>query len=196
MLQLGELSNNVYIVNSGNNCLIIDCPFDNGQLLSYINNKGYNVQGILLTHGHFDHCGGVATILEYFDVPVYCHKADWQLCNDADNNRWGVKCHSCVPTNELVEGDMSIGDFDISVIVTPGHTAGGVCMIIQDVLFSGDTLFAGSIGRTDLGGDYDILMSSLAKIATISGNHTLCSGHGQLSTLDIQRATNPYMVAL
>ncbi len=196
VLQLGVLSNNVYIVTHGNDCVVIDCPFDNGQLLSYIDDKGYNLCGILLTHGHFDHCGGVATMLARHDVPVYCNSADWHLCSVASSNRWGVPCDSCHPTCDLVDGQITIAGMTFAVTTTPGHTAGGVCIQYLDVLFTGDTLFAGSIGRTDLGGSMSILMSSLAKIAKMNGNYIVCSGHGTMSTLDIERGTNPYMVGL
>ncbi len=196
VLQLGMLDNNVYIVTSGNNCVVIDCPFDNGQLLSYIEQHNLVLQAIVLTHGHFDHCGGVATLLAKFDVPVYCNSSDWQLCSQASNNRWGVKCYDCTPTHELDSGSINIGGIDFTVMHTPGHTAGGVCLISGEVLFSGDTLFDMSIGRTDLGGDYDTLMDSLVKLKNLEGNYILCSGHGQISTLSKQRNGNPYMVKL
>lgn len=196
-LELGMLDNNVYIVASDNNCIVIDCPFDNGQLLSYIDQLGLKLQAVVLTHGHFDHCGGVATLLSKYDVPVYCNSADWQLASIASNNRWGVQCDNCRPTCDLAEGNVTIGDFHLQIIETPGHTPGGVCIVYNNVLFSGDTLFDMTIGRTDLGGgSYDTLMTSIVKLKQLEGDYMLCSGHGLVTTLSKQRNGNPYMVKL
>ena len=188
VFQLGSLGTNCYIVREEKGCAIID-PGDAGDALAnWLDNAGLIPEAVLLTHGHYDHVGGVEALRSrYAGLPVYVHEADTHLTPDLSRGlQW---------THHYNEGDtLTVGGVDFRVLHTPGHTPGSVCLLAGDALFSGDTLFAGSCGRTDFpGGSWTQMLSSLRRLSKLEGNLQVLSGHGESSTLDAERSYNPYM---
>ena len=158
--------------------------------------EGKNVKYILLTHGHFDHIGGVNFVKEKTGAKVVIHKEDEEMLCDPDKNYSQNVEH--IYADILVEDgtELVFGNTKITVLHTPGHTKGGVCYIFNDdrVMFSGDTLFRLTAGRTDLyGGDARTELLSLTKIADLEGDYKVYPGHDASTTLDFERQYNRYM---
>ena len=160
-------------------------------LLHFCVDNGWELRAIFLTHGHYDHVGGVNALRRKFpDVPVYLHPED-----TGKNDRLS-------PTASLGnvklwrEGDVvPLGTLQVEVLHTPGHTPGSVCLRCRDALFTGDTLFAGSCGRIDLpGGDGDEMLSSLKRLASLEGDYNVYPGHDRFTTLERERKSNYYML--
>ena len=152
--------------------------------------NGRTLRGVFLTHGHYDHVGGVTALRRTFpEVPVYLHPADTGGTSQL------------LPTAGLGnvtlwrDGDViKLGELQVEVLHTPGHTPGSVCLRCRDVLFSGDTLFAGSCGRTDFpGGSMDEMMASLARLGGLEGDLRVLPGHEGETTLSRERQYNPYL---
>ena len=180
-ISAGILPSNTYVLYDSQTkcCAGVDPAFDGDKITKFIEEKGLKPVAVLLTHGHFDHCGGAKPIVEKYGVPVYGSEKDAALAASASKNLWGVFCHDCKIT-DYVDGidSFSVGGFSFGVMKTPGHTPGGVCYFIDDIMFSGDTLFKECIGRIDLpGGDYREMMDSLSKIALIDKNYKVYAGH-------------------
>ncbi len=193
----GALGNNVYVLTEKGECVIIDPTYDDGEVLRYVKNNGLKIAAVLLTHGHFDHCGGVKRITDEADTPVYVGAEDMDLCMNAAENPWGVHCENCAPDKFFREGDLTIGNFSFKIVFTPGHTRGSVVVICEDAMFSGDTLFAGGIGRTDLdGGDAYMMRASLKKLRGLSRDYTVFPGHGEKTSLAYEKTNNPWLAAL
>lgn len=195
--QLGLLYTNAYVLinKSDRSCVVIDPAYGNGELLKFIESDKLTLTAVLLTHGHFDHCGGVSELVKDKTIPVYCAKEDAQMASRASQNRWGAPSEDCIVTDYVYDGQtLSIGGFDFRVIATPGHTKGSVCYISGDYLFSGDTLFAGGIGRTDLeGGDGAEMRKSLAKLKKLDKDYFICPGHQETTRLLHEIQYNPYL---
>ena len=173
-----------------------------GQLVTYFKENGLTPEAILLTHGHFDHVWGVARLLERYSVPVYMHPADKDILRDGTSVFKGMQSFNAFKhdfaTVDIADGDLlQVGGASFKVIHTPGHTPGGVCYWSREnnLLICGDTLFAGSIGRTDLGGgDYDVLMDSLLKkVMTLPGETDVIPGHGQPTSIAREAQANPFL---
>lgn len=172
-------------------------------LTDFIREKELAPEAIILTHGHFDHVWGVDALLEQFTVPVYMHPADSDIMSRITDgfrgmeHAFGFLKHS-FKTKDIADGDvLSLAGTSWKVIHTPGHTPGGVCYYNQEnsLLLSGDTLFAGAIGRTDLaGGDYDVLMESiLQKVMVLPGDTDVIPGHGHPTSIGREAQTNPFL---
>ena len=160
VLQVGPIGTNCYLLEdeTTNAAAIVDPGGEGKRILDLVQADGMDVKLILLTHAHFDHTGGVAELHTALpDVPVYLHPADAELLGSQVFPAIGV------PTVPYDEGDtLTLGSLTISVLHTPGHTPGGVCLKVGDALFTGDTLFQGSMGRTDFaGGSYEQIIASL-----------------------------------
>ncbi len=196
-LQLGMLFTNAYIISckETKDCVIIDPAFNNGDLVNYIKEKQLNVLAVLLTHSHFDHCGGAYAITKDKNIPIYCSEADAPMTKFASKNRFGEKAEDCEVTDFVKDGQLiSIGEFTFRVLATPGHTQGGVCYIIGDYMFTGDTLFAGTVGRVDLpGGDMKQLQESLEKIKKLDRDYFICPGHQETTRLLHEMEHNPFL---
>ena len=185
-LYLGNLETNCYIVSDGEgHCAIIDPAEDAQQILQAVN--GQTVEAIFLTHGHYDHTGATQALYEALHCPVYLHEADLALPRFLTR---GWLYHN----RSYQEGDeIPVGKLRFTVMETPGHTAGSVCLRCENALFTGDTLFHRSCGRTDLGGSHYEMQKSLDRLAAIPENLRVFPGHMDESTLDEERRSNPYM---
>lgn len=193
----GRINTNCYVVVQDAKCIVIDVAYHCQKVVDFVNANSLKVVAILLTHGHFDHCGGVEELksgCNLANVPVYAHADDFPLCNDAQHNWFRITCQNCYPTNFAAEGNLQIDNFNFQVLHTPGHTYGSVVYLLDDVMFSGDTLFYQSIGRTDFpGGNAELLQNSLRKLSKLQTNYKIYPGHGQCTTLQAELQHNPYL---
>ncbi len=193
-LTLGFLQTNCYIVACDSRCVILDPGADATQVLDFLDAKALKAEGILLTHGHFDHVGAARALATELDCSLYLHPGDCGY--GPDYGQWFPLCSCQLPNAVFVqEGQtLCLAGMDITVLHTPGHTQGSVCFCAENALFAGDTLFAGSIGRTDLaGGDMAQMRESLARLKGLEENYTVYPGHGPKTTLDREKRVNPYM---
>ena len=190
VLPLGDYQTNCYIVHEENStdCLIIDPGYEPEIISSYLEEKGLAPAAILLTHCHFDHVGAVKDLAAQYDCKVFLDKKELAMPPMLTNG-------PLYYTDGYGDGDtLTLADIPIQVLETPGHTPGSVCLIMEDTLFSGDTLFAGSCGRTDLPcGDSRAMRDSLRRLSALSENYRVCPGHGPSSTLNREKQTNPYL---
>ncbi len=191
-LPLGYLQTNCYIVSNGDRCISIDPGDEADRLLRFLEEKGLTLEAILLTHGHFDHVGAVETLATATGCEVWIHENDF---SESDRKMFPMADTDIPEILFFEEGDrLDFAGLDISVTETPGHTRGSVCFVIEDALFAGDTLFSGSIGRTDLaGGDISKMQASLARLKAMEGNYTVYPGHGPKTTLDREKRVNPFL---
>ena len=200
-LPLGAYETNCYIVTDEKTleCAVIDPGADAGCLLDYLESNRLTVRFVLLTHAHFDHVGAVPQLLEETDAVLFMHKSDDRAAIGGSSGEM-----FCAPegTQYFSEGDqISVGGLTFSVLETPGHTPGSVCFLCTDaggdrVLFSGDTLFRDSCGRTDfLLGSTEDMFRSLKRLAEMPGDCEVYPGHGFSTTLDRERAVNYFMNA-
>ena len=198
-LHLGSLGTNCYLVPSGENrCIIIDIGDGAAKLRETLESRSLTPEAILLPHGHYDHVGGVEEIRSHYQIPVYIHTADEKCLRSGQANlAYQLTDKAFIPVKEyqtVQDGDvLHIGSLEITVIHTPGHTPGGVCYQIGDALFTGDTLFAGGIGRIDLGGNAQEMRASLERLSNLCGDYEVYPGHMGSSSLDFEREHNPYM---
>lgn len=190
VLPLGDYQTNCYIVHEENStdCLIIDPGYEPEIISSYLEEKGLAPAAILLTHCHFDHVGAVKDLAAQYDCKVFLDKKELAMPPMLTNG-------PLYYTDGYGDGDtLTLADIPIQVLETPGHTPGSVCLVMEQHLFSGDTLFAGSCGRTDLpGGNARAMKESLARLAALKENYQVHPGHGHGSTLDWEKKTNPYL---
>ncbi len=197
-LTLGAYQTNCYIVCKENcsSCVIIDPGYEPDTVLAFLQAHGLTAEAILLTHGHFDHVGAVEKIAEETGCALWMHEGDWSQKTDP-MTRYFYPLANCDFTEVQFceEGQhITAGGLDFAVLTTPGHTWGSVCYLCGDALFSGDTLFDGSCGRTDLpGGDWETIQESLQRLARLEGDFRVFPGHGNSTALAAQRQYNPYM---
>lgn len=198
---LGDFEVNSYLIINNIEAVLIDVGFKPSVIEEYIITNNLELKAILLTHAHLDHIGGLEEIRERFNVDVYIHEneADW-LVNPTFNGSKDFPFFGevkCKPTNNLLTDDEELifGDIKIKAILTPGHTPGGVSYLINKWLFTGDTLFNNSIGRTDLwGGNYNQLIDSIKnKLLKLSNEVIVYPGHGEKTTIKNEKATNPFI---
>ena len=206
---VGPFFKNGYVVGCERTAqaVLIDPGDEIDQLLDAIRQQRLAVVHILLTHGHVDHVSGVAEAKRALGAPIHLHKDDLFLYQNAVRTgmMFGLTVEEPPPVDRYYEGDQPIefGDFEVSVRQTPGHCPGGVCLAVSKkgdasppALFVGDTLFAGSIGRTDLpGGDYATLMRSITGVLfTYPDESIVYSGHGPETTIGRERGSNPFVL--
>lgn len=193
ILPLGAYQTNCYIVHEENSktCAILDPGYDGERVLAYVEKLGMTVDAVLLTHGHFDHVGGVRALAEKTDCRVY-------LCEEDELLPPELTAGQLFYTQGYGEGDtVEAAGLRFQVLHTPGHTPGCVCLMTEDALFCGDTLFAGTCGRTDLPGSSPAAMChSLARLAGLTEDYRIFPGHAESSTLSVEKQYNPYLKGL
>ncbi len=199
-LQLGPLRSNCYIVETApGRCVAVDIGGDSRLLLEFLKMKKLRLTKILLTHGHFDHIGGAEEVRKATGAEIYIHELDaHMLTSAADSLATSMSFFTFTPVTDwtCVYGDCFIndGDCNFRVLHTPGHSQGSVCYICGDVIFSGDTLFCCSAGRTDFPDSSSAAMTySLNKLYNLVGDYKVYPGHNESTTLDYERESNPYM---
>lgn len=191
-IPVGQLETNCYIVIDENSleCAVIDPGDESNTIMDYLESNHLQCRVILLTHGHYDHVGAVNEVLEQTGAHMYINPRDEGYAPGLS----GMKFKMPEGGRYYDEGDcVKVGSLEFKVIATPGHTPGGVCLICGDALFTGDTLFKGSCGRTDLpGGSMQAEMRSLKKICALEGDYEVYPGHMDGSTLERERRFNHY----
>lgn len=198
-IQVGSFEVNCSLLENEGKALIIDPGQEADRIIAALENKGWEPEAILLTHGHFDHINGIPGLLERFpDLPVYVSEEDAEVMSHPMNSLPPEYSPVTVPAKNLKTDlhNFSFLTFHFSFIPTPGHTPGGVCYFFpqEKLLLSGDTLFAGSIGRTDLpGGDMATLMRSLDSLRALPEDTLVIPGHGMTTTIGRELASNPFL---
>ncbi len=184
----GMVMTNSYLLEKGEHIYLIDAPDGNEEMAELIKERG-KLDAILLTHGHFDHVMGLKNILAIFPAtPVYLDKNDHEML--LEGNIEFLSSFGIPLSLYDIPNDMTLLDYpeeieSIKIIRTPGHTFGSVCLLLrnENILFSGDTLFLGGEGRTDLGGNYTSLIASLKTLCTLPGETKILPGHGGYTTI-------------
>lgn len=198
-LVVGFLNTNCYIAYSGKNAVVIDPGADAESILGAADELGVEIKYIFLTHAHFDHVLAVDEITKRTGAKLVANAGERERMTSAEVSGQSVlKRRTFVPLKSDVEpndGDsIDVGDMHFEFVLTPGHTEGSMCIICEDTMFSGDTLFLGTCGRCDLaGGDYSEMLRSLKKLCELSGDYKVLPGHEGTTTLERERRTNPYM---
>ncbi len=187
-LPLGAYQTNCYIVSkeNSNSCIVIDPGYESEEIIRQA--QGKTIAAILLTHGHFDHVGGVRYLAAETDCQVYICPEDLSMPPQMTNG-------PIFYTDTYGEGDvLTLADISLKILHTPGHTPGSVCIMAEDALFTGDTLFQDSCGRTDLpGGDWATILKSLRRLKDLQKDYKVYPGHGPSTTLGDEKQFNPYM---
>lgn len=199
---VGKLSTNCYLLidSDSEEALIID-PGDEPAKILGVLEPGLSVKGIIATHCHFDHILAVDYLREALGAKFYIHRDDLPILEEAPRNalEWvGTTFDPPSPDDYLSEDkNIDLGSHKIKVLHTPGHSPGSICLLVDDVLLSGDTLFAGSVGRTDLyGGDYNQLLRSIKeKLCILSDDTRVMPGHGEATRIGIEKLYNPFVRA-
>ncbi len=196
-LQVGPIRTNCYLLcdETARVCAVID-PGDEGERIAdAVEKSGCALQYVLLTHGHFDHFTGLRALLERYDVPVYIQRKD--ATDHDDGSGYSIRFPRLDDAHQRWYGEgneLPLGGLTIRVMETPGHSQGSVCLVVENVIFSGDTLFRSSCGRTDLpGGDYRAILESLGRLGRLEGDYHIYPGHDRDSTLAEERRFNPYL---
>lgn len=196
--KFGSMDNNCSLIidEKTNQSALVDCNEFSQKMIDMIGDT--DLKYILLTHGHFDHIIGVKSVKEKYGAQVVISKEDEPMLNSSKLSL-AVFCNA--PQNNVdadiivKDGDeITLGEIKIKVMATPGHTSGSVCYIAENCIFSGDTLFYCSCGRTDFpSGSPEQMISSLQKLKALDGDYKVYTGHNNLTTLDFERKNNPYM---
>jgi hydroxyacylglutathione hydrolase len=201
LFAVGPLEANAYVVadNSTKDALIIDPGDEPDRLIDFIEEKHLTIIMIVLTHAHFDHISGVSELKSATGANIVIHKKEEETYRRAPEHalKWGFKVDDLPSSDVLVEeGDMiKIGNLSFTVIHTPGHTPGGISLYGEangnKIVFTGDTLFQGSVGRTDLeGGNVNALKESFRRLMELPPDTTVCSGHGGITTIGHEKTSN------
>jgi hydroxyacylglutathione hydrolase len=200
-LTVGPIEANCYIVadEETKEGIVIDPGDDSQDIVRRIQQLGLKIKYIILTHSHFDHVSATAVVKNATGAKLAIHEADAGSLNDGMLARLAGFVHQPVPRPDLIlKGweDVSVGNLQFTVLNVPGHTQGGIALYGQDVVFTGDTLFEGSIGRTDLpGGNYDRIIDSInSRLLVLDDDIKVYPGHGEQTTIGCERDHNPFLV--
>ena len=200
MLTVGALGTNCYLLGAKNagGIVMIDPGGEPQRLLQEADEMGGSVAALLLTHGHVDHIAACAEIIRATGAKLYVHSGDVPLVRQPDPY-WASLvggCEPCEPDVEVADGQrLELAGLELTVLHTPGHSPGGVCYLTADACFCGDTLFADSIGRTDLPlADPQVMNASLARMVSVLADETrVFPGHGPATTIAAEKMTNPFL---
>jgi hydroxyacylglutathione hydrolase len=201
-LVVGPLATNCYILKSGVELAVIDPGGDAETIIAETKKLGGTVKYAIDTHGHIDHIAANREVIEATGAELLIHELDAKLLAHPDRNLsslMGMKLTSPTPNRLLKEGDrVKVGEDEMTVLHTPGHTPGGICLLAADYAFTGDTLFVDSIGRVDFpGGSEELMMASLARLQTILRKETeIYPGHGEPGTFGRALLVNPFLGSL
>jgi len=200
----GPFQENSYLLidKLSKKCVLID-PGDEAQkIINFVNEKNIIPIAIINTHAHLDHIGAISEIKAEYSIPFYLHTEEKPILDSylISCRMFGMKPAGSPSVDEWLDssGELLIGPFKFLIIETPGHTPGGCSFLIDDIIFVGDTLFQGSIGRTDLpGGDRKILDKSLIKLINkLNPKTTVYSGHGPSTSIGFEKINNPFLIQL
>lgn len=199
-LAVGQLLANCFVAKTAENSAVVIDPGDEAErICAYLDKNGLTPGKILLTHGHFDHMNAAAQIAEKYGISVYIHEGDAQMLTDPEKAlAYFIPDFPYHAVNDFItvkEGDKIEQDgYTFEVWSTPGHSKGSACYVCGDEIFAGDTVFCGSVGRTDLySGDRKEQIASLERLAGLEGDYVLYCGHGENTTLSAEKARNPYL---
>jgi len=201
ILELGPYFVNCYIVGdpADKDGLIIDPGWDPERIIAHAGKFGLNISKIVITHGHADHIGALDSIRNHYGIPVFIGRHDAAMITDPNANLsdFSGERFSAQPASQtLSDGDIvAVGRFSFRVLETPGHSPGSISLYGQGVVFTGDALFLGSIGRTDFpGGSYETLLQSIrSRLLTLPDDTIVYAGHGPDSTIGQERDYNPFL---
>lgn len=202
-LSVGPIMANCFILGceTTHKAVVIDPGADSGRILNKLAEKKLTVEYIINTHGHFDHVGANRKMKEATGATLVIHALDQAMLGMLSTTAaaFGMSAENSPPPDQTVQdGDkITFGEITLTVLHTPGHTPGGISLLTGGKVFVGDTLFAGSIGRTDFpGGDYDTLISSIRnKLYTLEDRVIVYTGHGQETTIGREKRFNPFVTA-
>lgn len=194
-------ANCYFLYNKNNEAIIIDPGAQAKNIIDFVKERNFKVSKILLTHAHPDHFGAMREVRKALDVPAYISEDDEKLMEERCQTVMeslldlGIGMDDVKADILIKDGDeIEFGDKKIKVILTPGHTPGGACFLLDNVIFTGDTLFRGSIGRTDLpGGDTDKIMESLKILMDLPDDTVVLPGHGSETTIGFEKQINPFV---
>ncbi|WP_298704143.1 MBL fold metallo-hydrolase [uncultured Veillonella sp.] len=200
-LPLGPLQTNCYIIGEDESprCWIFDPGSEGPYLVDLLKERKLKPEAILLTHGHGDHIGAVQALVDEFSIPVYIHEGDTEFLTNSQVNlsaAMGLQITVSADIQYVVDGQtLVLGDFEFTVLHTPGHTPGGVCYYGHGLVIAGDTLFQESVGRTDfLGSSFDDLIAGIQEKLFVLPNETVVyPGHGPETTIGHEKTYNPFV---
>lgn len=202
MYVVGPVQTNCYFVinEETKEMVIIDPGASAKQLADRVRKDGYTPVAILLTHGHFDHATGAKELAEEFGIDIYAHELEQETLEDPElNASWMMGAGQVFHADKFLEDEqvVELAGFSIKVLLTPGHTVGGCCYYLEEegIVFSGDTLFCMSIGRTDFkkGSMSDLVRSVKEKLFTLPGDTTVYPGHNDVTTIEYEKVNNPFI---
>lgn len=196
--ELGSFGTNCYVIESSQkNAILIDAPYNPQEIIDVLERRGLSLKMILLTHGHCDHIEALGGLCEKYGCEVYISAEDKPMLRDAAlcmAEYFATPFEPFDGAKTIADGqELSLDDITVKVIATPGHSAGSVCFCAENVIFTGDTLFNYSIGRTDLGGSYSMLLQSIKKLYADGKDYEIYPGHGDPSSLFAELYSNPYL---
>ena len=198
IIPVGAYEANCIVLWNGDDAVVVDPGQDADDILSFMNGRNLQLRAVILTHGHFDHVNGLPGILAANPgVPVYAHPSDWVMFGHPMNRNPPDYPGVALPENmrDVRNVASDFPGFGFEVLETPGHTPGSVCIKSGELLLSGDTLFAGSCGRTDFpGGSMSDMRKSLAALAKLPAETQVVPGHGPSTTIGYEVAHNPFML--
>ncbi len=200
----GPFQENSYILADklSKQCVLIDPGDEADKIIFFIDDNKFNPIGIINTHAHLDHIGAVEQIKTRYKIPFYLHYLEKPILESYPMSCriFGIEAKPAPTVDNWIQksGELNIGIFKFSIIETPGHTPGGCCLLIENIIFVGDTLFHGSVGRTDLpGGDWGMLEKSLLHLMeNIESDVKIYSGHGKETNFKIEMEKNPFLISL
>jgi glyoxylase-like metal-dependent hydrolase (beta-lactamase superfamily II) len=198
-LTVGQIQTNCYLIffSGSQKCIILDPGDEASRIMEQVKENNLTPVALLLTHCHIDHCGGVNELAEYYKVPLILHQEEVKMVESYNSTGMAAILNLTYPSkfDTLITEDSTLDLLEdrLEIIHTPGHSPGSICVKYRGTIFSGDTVFAGSIGRTDLpGGDFTVIQQSLQRIKSLPPETVILPGHGEPTRLDMELDYNPF----